>query len=105
MLICANQTYSPANSAFWVRTTFSDVNVAATPSPDIIGSLYVSGNLGGSSKFGLAEGILIINNTSGGPKTYYYCGGFPDINNTTQTVTNFGGTAWNEDNIIATPLQ
>jgi hypothetical protein len=105
MLLTPNQTYAPANSFFWVRSTCSDVSTTPVPSPDIIGSVYVSGSVVGPAKFGLAEGILIINNTSGANKTYYYSAGFVDINNTTQTITNFGGNAWNEDNIIATPVK
>jgi hypothetical protein len=105
MLLTDNISQSPNNSSFWVRSIFSDAISPVAPSADVIGSQFVSGNLAGTAIFGLATGILIINNSSGATKTYYYCGGGTQTVNTTQTITSFGGTAWNEDNIIAIPLQ
>lgn len=96
---------TPDNSQFWIRTTFSDSNLAnPVVSPDILGtSRLISGSLGGSSRFGLAIGTVIINNTSGANKTYYYVAGdvayYPS--SYSFTLTGFGGTAWGENSIIA----
>jgi hypothetical protein len=90
------------DSSFWVRSTFSDSPLASPmPSIYIEGSTLISGNLPGSNYYGLLTGTIIINNTSGGPLTFYYVGGNVVTFNTTGFITNFGGTLWEENNIIA----
>jgi hypothetical protein len=90
------------DSSFWVRSTFSDSPLASPmPSIYIEGSTLISGNLPGSNYYGLLTGTIIINNTSGGPLTFYYVGGNVVTFNTTGFITNFGGTLWAENNIIA----
>lgn len=101
LLSKASLTYSPNNSFFWVRSTFSNTTAAPTPSADIMGSNLCSGNYPGSSVYSLLTGTIIINNTSAANRTYYYCAGATVSNNTTETLTNFGGTYWAENNIIA----
>jgi hypothetical protein len=95
-------TFSPNNSFFRVRSTFSDsLGVNPTPSPDIVGSTLSSGNYPGTSIYSMLIGTIIINNTSGGNKTYYYVVGNCVFTNTTETLFGFGSTYWAEDNIIA----
>jgi hypothetical protein len=95
-------TMSPNDSYFWVRSSFSDsAGVNPTPSPDIVGSNLISGNHGGTCLYTQLQGYVIINNTSGANKTYYYIAGNAFAVNTTQNITNFGSTYWAEDNIIA----
>ena len=91
---------SPNNSSFWMRSTFTDTTVSNTPSPDIVGSPLISGNLAGSSSYGLVTGMVVINNTTAGNKTYYYKAGRVVPNNTTTTMSLFGGS-WDEDTIVA----
>lgn len=104
MLMSPNATFSPANSMFWLRTTFTDGAGILTASPDIIGSTLASGSLVGPSCYSVLSGSIIINNTSGANKTYYYAAGATTYTNTTQTLTLFGGTAWAENNIVAVQL-
>lgn len=93
---------TPANSFFWVRTTFSDsAGVNPTPSPDILGSNLISGNLPGSSYYSLLTGTIIINNTSAVTKTYWYVAGNVVTDNTSGYINYFGSSFWAEDNIIA----
>lgn len=92
---------SPANSYFWLRSTFSDGPGIFSSSPDIIGSPLASGSLVGPSLYAVLYGSIIINNTSGANKTYYYLAGNVSYSNTTQTLSNFGGSAWAENNIVA----
>ncbi len=96
---------SPTNSSFWLRTTFGDASTSTTSSPDIIGSTLASGGLIGPATYAMLNGSLIINNTSGGNKTYYYLAGNTVTTGTTQTMNNFGGFGWGEDNIVAIKIQ
>ena len=90
------------DSSFWLRSSFSDsAGVNPTPSPDIVGSNLISGNLPGSNYYGLLTGTIIINNTTALPKTYWYIAGNVVTHNTIGYITNFGGTLWAENNIIA----
>lgn len=101
LLSKSSLTYSPNNSFFWVRSTFSNTTVSPSPSADIVGSTLASGNYPGSSMYALLTGTIIINNTSAVNRTYYYVAGDVVTNNTTETLTGFGGSYWLENNIIA----
>lgn len=101
--LSAPGSVSPVNSSFWMRTTFTDTVGANVPSPDIIGSPLLSGNLAPSSSYGLVTGLIIINNATAGNKTYYYKAGHVVTHNTTYSVAAFGG-GWNEDSIVAIRL-
>ena len=103
-MLMTTGVYSPNNSALWLRTTFGDATTGGS-SADVVGSALASGGLVGSAKFSLVTGSIIINNTSGGYKTYYYLAGDAEGNGTTATLTGFGGTAWSEDNIVALQIQ
>ena len=103
-MLMTTGAYSPNNSALWLRTTFGDATTGGS-SADIVGSALASGGLVGSAKFSLVTGSIIINNTSGGYKTYYYLAGDAEGNGTTATLTGFGGTLWSEDNIVALQIQ
>jgi hypothetical protein len=95
-------TFSPNNSFFWVRSTFSDsAGAGPTPSPDIVGSTLASGNYPGTSIYSMLIGTIIINNTTAGNKTYYYVAGNCVFGNTTETLYAFGSSYWAENNIIA----
>ncbi|MBS1625767.1 MAG: collagen-like protein [Bacteroidetes bacterium] len=96
---------APSNSSFWVRTTFGDASNSTGPSPDIIGSNLASGGLIGPATYAMLNGSIIINNTSGSNKTYYYLAGNTVATGTTQTLGGFGGSGWGEDNIVAIKIQ
>ncbi|HEU4496789.1 MAG TPA: hypothetical protein VFR70_07030 [Flavobacterium sp.] len=92
---------TPANSSFWLRSTFADNFTFPNQSFDIQGGHLASGLLAGSSFFGLINGTIIINNTSGASKIYYYTAGNCAAYNTTQTISGFGSSANFENRIIA----
>lgn len=101
MLITAG-TRTAANSNLWLRTSFADSNVATVPSNDILGSgVLVSGNHDSNSVYSILSGMVIIENTTGANKTYYYIAGNCEAFNYNYTLSLFGGTNWGENNIIA----
>ena len=102
MLMTMTGGNTPDNSSFWLRSSFSDSTGAnPTSSPDIVGSSLISGNFPGSSTYSVVYGTVVINNTSGANKTYYYIAGSATVVNSTQTLALFGGTSWGENTIIA----
>lgn len=94
--------FTPNNSSYWLRTSFS-TSAFANPliTGDIMGSYYVSGNYPGSSLYSLVQGTVVINNTTAGNRTYYYIAGAVEVINSTNTLENFGGNWWQENTIIA----
>jgi hypothetical protein len=104
MLLARNSTSlpSPNNSSFWVRSTFSNSSgINPLPSADIVGSTLASGNFAATSLYSMLTGTIIINNTSAVNRIYYYVAGRSVAFNTTETLTGFGSTYWQENNIIA----
>ncbi|KAA2215695.1 hypothetical protein [Chryseobacterium sediminis] len=92
-----------ATETWWVRTTFSDnpanVTLATCASGDIVTTnKYISGLLPSSSSYSMLNGFVIINNTSGATKRYYYMAGYVDTNGT-GSLQGFGGFSWGENNI------
>jgi hypothetical protein len=106
LLTLPGNAVTPANSSFWVRSSFSESSgLNPVSSGDIQGSSLVSGNLTGSSVFSLMNGTVIINNPNLIlSKTYYYVAGKVQVINSTGTVTSIGGN-FAENNIIAYKLQ
>lgn len=96
--------YSEPKSYFLLRTTLSDSNTILAPSPHIEGHNRVSGILHGTSMFSTLSGGLIVNNTSGANKTYYYAAGDVRSDGTTASIRNFGGYT-GYDSIIIYKLQ
>lgn len=93
--------------ALWVRTSFSDSPTSFATSANIQGSVYVVGSIGSNSESGLVQGAIIVNNTTGAAKTYYYWVG--DIGRTgiTEyggTIQDFGGGSVRENQLYATPI-
>jgi|GEM_PF-3012733 len=96
---------SPANSSFWLRSTFSEsTSGTITSSGDIVGGTLASAGLVGPAKYITLTGTIIINNSSAGTKRYYYCAGQTEVYNTTQSIGGFGSNYWNENSIVATPI-
>jgi len=98
---------TPNNSSFWLRTSFTTLNQATLTQAelnahnDIQGGLFISGNYTGSSIYGLVQGVVIINNTTAGNRTYYYVAGNTDTVNTTDTLINFSRNTLGENVITA----
>jgi len=92
-----------ASAALWVRSTLTDGSGISSPTGDIIGASLASGYKA-SSAWGLVQGTIIINNTSGSDKTYYYWGQGCEIYSGTFDLKDFGTSLWLENQIIAYPM-
>ena len=106
-----NNGVVPDGEGYWVRSFFSDTNInhTGTPlySPDYIGSPLISGSLIGPTRYSLLTGTVIINNTSGAKKKYYYFESNPEWYGNgvgTYTLRNFGTSLWQENQIVAYPM-
>jgi hypothetical protein len=103
-----------ANEGVWMRTTFSDNDISFSYSGDLIGARLISGNLNGNQSYSLANGQVIINNTSASTKRYYVWAEIDKYdwkNNGYQNtalfnfkLSNFCGSYWNENQITAIPM-
>lgn len=93
-----------SNASIWVRTSFSESPAVFSYSSDIVGSPLISGLLPPSSLFSLVTGQVMINNTSGSTKRYYYWG-HKDPYNTSLNLLNFSTTCWSENQLFAIPAE
>jgi hypothetical protein len=108
MLVLTNSfTY---NSSGWIRTGLSN-NSSTYTSVDMIGPYFVSGLVQGGNKYNMLSGTLIVNNTSGISKTYYYWtsavnvwDGSGNVITPSLSFTNFGRDSWGENSIVAYPM-
>lgn len=99
----------------WLRTGFSDTN-GANPAitTDILGGRLISGSFHGpavtsfQNKYGMMSGRVVLNNTSGATKRYYYVAGGMDTSNASTLsgyLDKFGGNSWSENIITAVSIQ
>ncbi len=95
------------SGSIWVRTQFSDnPNNCATRTADHIGNTYfISGLLPNSAAYSLVIGEIIINNTSGNTKRYYYCGSKEPYGNYNADLVDFSTIHWNENQLYALPAE
>jgi hypothetical protein len=99
-------TTNPSTTgAIWVVTTFSDNTSCSPRSPDIIGSPLMSGLLPNQTWHSLLIGQVIINNTSGGVKRYYYCGCKESYFGYNAGLIDFSTTNWGESQLYALPAE
>ncbi len=92
----------------WVRATFCESPGTYAVSGDIISSTLISGSLSGPSLFGLANGSIAINNTSGTTKRYYFWISISEqYGSRTQDyyLNSFGCGNWGENQIFAIPVR
>lgn len=100
---------SPQAGNFWLRTGFSATTNASGLGADAVsgGPTLVSGYVRGDGSYTILSGTIIINNTSGGNKTYYYCTGATgawnggDVN---AVFINLGRDNLGENSIVAYPM-
>lgn len=90
-------------SSLWVRSSFSSSSSSFIQSPDIVGAPYASGYKAASA-FGMLIGTVIINNTSGVAKTYYYWSLNIVTYSGTLGLSNFGTSLWLENQMVAYPM-
>jgi hypothetical protein len=95
-----------SGQSIFVRTFFSASNLSVVNTGDAIGSGLMSGHLAYPTPFSVMNGQNIINNTSGGTKRYYVWAaiektGSPDPG---FFLNNLCGNFWNENNLVAIPM-
>jgi hypothetical protein len=91
---------------YWVRTGFSTSNSTFT-NAYVVGASLVSGFAHGSNIYNNITGTVIINNTTGSNLTlYYWTQGLGTWNggSTSALFSNFGGSGWGENSIVAYPM-
>lgn len=94
---------------YWIRSGFSASSTTIALGADAIsgGPQLVSGFLHGNGLYSMITGTLIINNTTGANKTYYYCTGSFGIWNggsTSAQLQNIGRDVLGENSIVAYPM-
>lgn len=103
-----------ADDYIWFRSTFSDSQLTASKSPDIMGTAdKVSGMLQGpvpanALKYNIANGQVVINNQSQTAKTYWLIVGTAEVigsPNPSVYLDRLGGSNWGENIISAVPIQ
>lgn len=106
MLASNNANQVASGDGIWIRSSFSNAANSTTVSADIVGSTLISGLLSAPMRYGLVNGLLLINNTSGTTKRYYYFAYGESMPGTPTnfSVTSFGSTAWGEDQIFGVPV-
>lgn len=92
---------------FWIRSTLSS-SASVINTSDVEGATLFSGSLTAPSSFGMCNGTIIINNTSGSNKTYYLwrtnSNSYGNSVNNNYPLINFGTGIAGEDQIIAYPM-
>jgi hypothetical protein len=94
------------SGSIWVRTKLSDNPTTCAATADIIGNaLFISGLLPNSAAYSLVTGQIIINNTSGTTKRYYYCGHKEPYGGYNADLVNFSTTLYGENQLYALPAE
>lgn len=91
---------------YFFKSTLSDSSSALAPSADIESDNTTVSGTGFAARHSLLIGNIILHNKTTATKRYYYVGGRvengADVN---ITLSKFGGTPWNENNITAFLIQ
>ena len=95
-----------ASASLWVRSGFSLSNSSWDGSKiaDVVGSAFLASGYKAANTYGMVNGTIILNNTSGGNRTYYYWAGSPEIIAGTYNMYDFGTANWLENQIVAYPM-
>lgn len=113
------QTISNIPGSFFIKSFFADASLGTTAgatvspalpqsnvSPDVVGNgKLISGSLNVGQTYNPISGSVVINNTSGANKSYYYWAGWVSLTNisSSNSLPLIGGTNYGEDNIVAYP--
>jgi len=104
-MLLAGSVVPSGTQSVWVRSSFSDSPTTFAASSDIVGSVYISGLLSPTSTYSMLNGAIILNNTSGSAKRYYYWAGNVIANGGyTGTINGFAGS-WSENQLFAIPIK
>lgn len=113
------QTIPNIPGSFFIKSFFADASLGTTAgatvspalpqsnvSPDVVGNgKLISGSLNVGQTYNPISGSVVINNTSGANKSYYYWAGWVSLTNvsSSNSLPLIGGTFYGEDNIVAYP--
>ena len=89
--------------SYWLRTLFSESSSSGTMTSDVVGGGQASGYKS-NTVYDMLNGTIIINNTSGGDKTYYYWTANISLYSGTFNLVDFGTSIYGENQIIAYPM-
>ena len=92
--------YIAAAGNHWVQTYFSTSSTVGTGAAGVVGGPTIISGLVVGNSLNMITGTVIINNTTGADKTYYYWTGTTN----SQTLTNLGRSSYGENSIIAYPM-
>ncbi len=114
-----NQTTPNQPGSFFIKSFFADASLGTTAgatvspalpqtdvSPDVVGNgKLISGSINVGQTYNAISGFVVINNTSGANKSYYYWAGWVSLTNvlSSNSLPLIGGTNYGEDNIVAYP--
>jgi len=109
-IVYSVQLLSPSSigtsGSIWVRTMFSDNSSCSGSTPDVIGTAWlISGLLPNSTRYSILTGQVIIHNTSGSTKRYYYCGHKDPYGSYTANLVNLSTTVQGENQLYALPAE
>ena len=92
--------------SYWVRSTFV---TETAPSAVYVGPTLIAGLIQGSSKLNTLSGTVIINNTTGSTKRYFYWTNPFDsfdggVAASSMQLINYARNNWGENSIVAYPM-
>ncbi len=70
-----------SNEFWWVWASFSDSSTTLAQSADLTSNAQAVGSITSNSSQGLLTGSMVLNNRTGGNKTYYFMGKIASSNN------------------------
>lgn len=98
-----NMLLDSTPASYWLRTTFTDGSANSTLSADLVGGGLSSGYKP-ANVFSMLNGAIIINNTSGVNKTYYYWTKGAVVYSGSFSLNSFGTGIPGENQMIAYPM-
>lgn len=105
-IILNNGNWTGTNESWWLLSSFSESNAVLNITPDIIGGATMSGLLPPKCQYYLLSGSVVINNTSGADKVYYYIGRVAAVASSSgRSLVAFGGSKWGENSISWQQIQ
>lgn len=91
---------------YFLVSTLSDSSTTLAPSQDIASDNTTVSGTGFGARHSLLIGNIILHNKTTATKRYYYVGGRVENGSAVNvTLSQFGGTNWNENNITAFLVQ
>ena len=115
-----SQTTANQPGSFFIKTFFANTSFGTTAgatmspalpqtnvTPDVVGNgKLISGSISVGQPYNLLSGYVVINNTSGAYKTYYYWMGWVQMTNilSSNSLSLIGGTNYGENSIVAIPV-